>query len=68
MAFDHRQQQFLLAPEMGVNGTSGISGGVGDVLQSGAAEAVTMEAKAYSLMFPDWKPADFRYWRPTTAS
>jgi phytoene dehydrogenase-like protein len=27
-----------------------------------AAEAATMEAKAYSLTFPDWKPADFRYW------
>lgn len=24
--------------------------------------AATMEAKAYSLTFPDWKPADFKYW------
>jgi len=22
----------------------------------------TMEAKAYALTFPDWRPADFRYW------
>jgi hypothetical protein len=27
-----------------------------------AAEAATLEAKAYSLTFPDWKPADFTYW------
>ena len=26
------------------------------------AKASTMEAKAYSLSFPDWKPADFKYW------
>jgi hypothetical protein len=26
------------------------------------AKAATMEAKAYSLTFPDWKPADFKYW------
>lgn len=26
------------------------------------AKASTMEAKAYSLSFPDWKPADFAYW------
>jgi hypothetical protein len=27
-----------------------------------AAKSATMEAKAYALTFPDWKPADFRYW------
>ncbi len=27
-----------------------------------SARASTMEAKAYSLTFPDWKPADFKYW------
>jgi hypothetical protein len=27
-----------------------------------AAEAATMEARTYALTFPDWKPADFRYW------
>lgn len=26
------------------------------------AKAATMEAKAYSLTFPDWKPTDFKYW------
>lgn len=26
------------------------------------ATAATMEAKAYSLTFPDWKPSDFTYW------
>jgi hypothetical protein len=26
------------------------------------ALAATMEAKAYSLTFPDWKPASFKYW------
>ena len=26
------------------------------------ARASTMEAKAYSLSFPDWKPAGFDYW------
>lgn len=26
------------------------------------ARASTMEAKVYSLTFPDWKPADFKYW------
>ena len=26
------------------------------------ARASTMEAKAYSLTFPDWKPVDFVYW------
>lgn len=26
------------------------------------AKASTMEAKAYSLKFPDWKPASFNYW------
>jgi hypothetical protein len=26
------------------------------------ARASTMEAKVYSLNFPDWKPADFKYW------
>ncbi len=26
------------------------------------AQAATMEAKAYSLTFPDWKPASFSYW------
>ena len=26
------------------------------------ARASTMEAKAYSLSFPDWKPASFDYW------
>lgn len=26
------------------------------------AKAATMEAKAYSLTFPDWKPAGFNYW------
>lgn len=26
------------------------------------AGASTMEAKAYSLSFPDWKPASFDYW------
>jgi hypothetical protein len=26
------------------------------------AKASTMEAKAYSLTFSDWKPADFKYW------
>jgi hypothetical protein len=25
-------------------------------------KAATMEAKAYSLTFPDWKPTDFKYW------
>jgi hypothetical protein len=29
---------------------------------SDTAQAATMEAKAYSLTFPDWKPVDFRYW------
>ncbi len=27
-----------------------------------SARASTMEAKAYSLTFPDWKPASFKYW------
>ena len=27
-----------------------------------SARASTMEAKVYSLRFPDWKPVDFRYW------
>jgi len=27
-----------------------------------SAKAATMEAKAYALTFPDWKPADFKYW------
>ena len=27
-----------------------------------AARVTTLEAKAYSLSFPDWKPADFKYW------
>lgn len=26
------------------------------------ATSATMEAKAYSLTFPDWKPVDFTYW------
>ena len=26
------------------------------------ASYATMEAKAYSFKFPDWKPADFKYW------
>ena len=26
------------------------------------AQAATMEAKAYSLTFPDWKPASFNHW------
>ncbi len=26
------------------------------------AQAATMEAKAYSLTFPDWKPVSFNYW------
>lgn len=26
------------------------------------ATAATMEAKAYSLVFPDWKPTSFKYW------
>jgi hypothetical protein len=26
-----------------------------------SARASTMEAKAYSLTFPDWKPTDFKY-------
>ncbi len=26
------------------------------------ATVATMEAKAYSAKFPDWKPADFKYW------
>lgn len=29
---------------------------------SDTAKASTMEAKAYSLSFPDWKPASFDYW------
>ncbi|BCI54316.1 hypothetical protein NIIDNTM18_35940 [Mycolicibacterium litorale] len=29
---------------------------------SDTAKASTMEAKAYSLSFPDWKPAGFDYW------
>jgi hypothetical protein len=31
-------------------------------LPAESARASTMEAKAYSLTFPDWKPADFKYW------
>lgn len=27
-----------------------------------SARASTMEAKVYSLRFPDWKPVDFKYW------
>jgi len=27
-----------------------------------AAKSATNEAKAYSLTFPDWGPADFKYW------
>jgi hypothetical protein len=27
-----------------------------------AAQSATNEAKAYSLRFPDWAPADFKYW------
>ena len=27
-----------------------------------SARASTMEAKVYSLTFPNWKPADFKYW------
>ncbi|MET7767195.1 hypothetical protein [Nocardia sp. NPDC005366] len=30
------------------------------------AKAATMEAKAYSLTFPDWKPSDFKYWAGDT--
>lgn len=30
------------------------------------ALAATMEAKAYSLTFPDWKPASFNYWTADT--
>jgi hypothetical protein len=26
------------------------------------AAYATMEAKAYSVKFPDWKPVDFKYW------
>jgi hypothetical protein len=26
------------------------------------AMSATMEAKAYALTFPDWQPADFKYW------
>ena len=26
------------------------------------AKAAYMEAKAYSLVFPDWKPTSFKYW------
>ncbi|RUP01797.1 MAG: hypothetical protein EKK34_27340 [Mycobacterium sp.] len=26
------------------------------------ARASTLEAKVYSLSFPDWKPSDFKYW------
>ena len=26
------------------------------------AKAAMMEAKAYSLNFPDWRPTDFKYW------
>jgi hypothetical protein len=29
---------------------------------SDTAQAATMEAKAYALTFPDWKPAGFNYW------
>ncbi len=32
-----------------------------DVAKS-VATVATMEAKAYSVKFPDWKPADFKYW------
>ncbi|MBN9634573.1 MAG: hypothetical protein J0H22_04975 [Actinobacteria bacterium] len=31
-------------------------------LPADTAKASTMEAKAYSLTFPDWKPASFNYW------
>ncbi len=34
---------------------------IADVSVSVATYA-TMEAKAYSLTFPDWKPANFKYW------
>jgi hypothetical protein len=27
-----------------------------------AAKAATLEATAYALSFPDWSPADFRFW------
>lgn len=27
-----------------------------------SARASTMEAKVYSLRFPDWKPVDFKHW------
>ncbi len=27
-----------------------------------SARASTVEAKVYSLRFPDWKPVDFKYW------
>lgn len=29
---------------------------------SDTARASTLEAKVYSLSFPDWKPASFKYW------
>lgn len=41
------------------------TGDVGFPLSEFPAEAAkisTMEAKAYSLTFPDWKPADFTFW------
>lgn len=29
---------------------------------SDTAKAASIEAKAYSLTFPDWKPAEFKHW------